>query len=80
MKTYTTEIHIWSAAGNTPITNREGAFCDLLVNTKIECTSPQDAITKALSIMSVTPHSNKAHYYMPDFPNQNQRTHFFSKA
>jgi len=80
MKTYTTEIYIWSAIGNTPITNRKGAFCDVLEKSQIECESPQDAIEKVKAKIANTKFAAKGYFNMPSHPNQNTRSKFLGIA
>jgi len=76
MQTYLTRVTIWSKTGHTPITGRDGAFCDELVNTYIECVDPTDAMAKVLEIKKATEHAYSCHFNMIDYPNQNTKAKF----
>ena len=76
--TYKTEIVLWSAIGNTPITGRKGAYCDELVRTTIECENPARADEAVRDLINSTPHARKGHFFMPTFPNQNTRSRWIS--
>lgn len=69
-----TQIKIWSAVGNTPVTKRGSSFCDELVSETTDCTSPEDARQYILGLMKRTPHADNANFYMPEWPNQNVRS------
>jgi len=74
--TYKTQVYIWSAIGNTPITGRTGAYQDELVNTIIDCTDPSDALAKVLEIKKATPYADQCYFNMIDYPNQNTKSKF----
>lgn len=76
MKTYKTQVMIWSNIGNNPITKRTGAFCDELVNMFIECTDPNDALNQVLKIKQNTPHAYSCWFNIIDYPNQNTKSAF----
>jgi hypothetical protein len=69
--TYTTNIRVWSKIGSTPITRRTGAFCDVLADVTITCETPAEARNAALYAIKATKHGDRAHFVMPDHPNQN---------
>jgi hypothetical protein len=66
-----TKIRIWSKIGSTPITGRKGAYCDVLLDTIIDCASPDDAKAETVRLIRETPHGENGYFYMPDHPNQN---------
>ncbi len=68
------EIKVWSAIGHTPLTNRGGSFCDLLVDTVIEVSDIAEARIKAKQFVRCTPEGNTGHYNLPEHPNQNTRS------
>ncbi len=68
-----TEIKIWSQVGHSPLTKRGGSFCDLLLDTEMDCETPAEAEKLTLQLMAATPHSARANFYMPEYPNQNIR-------
>lgn len=74
--TYTTEIKIWSRTGHTPITHRTGAYCDLLVDVKVECTDPDHALQVTKELKDKTQHAFACHFNMHGYPNQNTRSQF----
>lgn len=76
--TYQTEIHIWSAIGNTPITNRKGNYCDLLFKGTIKAASPADAVYQAKKIAKETPGAYSGHYSIKKPPNHNTADRFFT--
>lgn len=74
--TYKTEITIWSKIGNTPKTGRNGAFCDVLLQTVIDCENPADAKAATKRLIAETPHGFTGHFHMQDHPNQNTNQMF----
>jgi hypothetical protein len=76
---YRTEIYIWSRIGCTPITKREGAYCDVLVHKHIECASPEVARREVELLIESTQYGDYGHFSMPDHPNQNTRNSFVSR-
>lgn len=74
--TYPTEIKIWSRIGCTPITKRGGSYCDLLVDTVLECATPTEALALTKEIIRATPNGDYGHFYMPTYWNQNTRSNF----
>jgi hypothetical protein len=74
-----TQIHIWSDIGHTPITNRSGAYCDVLVQTTVECDEPHEARAIVDNLLQTVPHAHKGHYYMPHYWNQNKRSDWRTK-
>lgn len=69
-------IKIWSKIGHTPVTNRQGAFCDLLVDTVVECASPTEAKEIVLELKNKTKGAYSCHYNMPEWSNQNDKSGF----
>ena len=76
MKTYSTEIVIWSAIGHTPVTKRKGSYCDEILRTELQCTSPTHAKECVKVLINNTEHARSGHFSMPDYPNQNTRNNF----
>lgn len=74
-----TIIHIFSKIGHTPLTNRGGSFCDELLKTEVDAQTPEEAKAIAKELFNETPHANKGHFYMPEFPNQNTRAQWFGR-
>lgn len=74
--TYPTTIYIWSAIGHTPITNRHGAYQDVLLKVEIECVDPTDAYNKTLEFKQNTKYAAQCYFKMPTYPNQNTRSKF----
>jgi hypothetical protein len=74
--TYATHIKLWSANGHTPITHRQGAYCDVLLDTVIQCETPAQAENEVQRLKRETEHAVYGHFYMPDYPNQNIRSRF----
>jgi hypothetical protein len=74
--TFKTIIIIWSDIGKTPITHREGAYCDELLHCETYCETPGEAIALAQKLLHETPHGYSAYYNMPEYPNQNTRNGF----
>lgn len=74
--TYFTQIRLWSANGNTPITKRGGCYCDEVLLLNGVCSNPQVAKDWVQDLITTTPHAVYGHFTMPDFPNQNIRTGF----
>lgn len=72
--TYRTEIKVWSRTGNTPITKRSGAYCDLLVSAVVYCETPEQAEVETVRLIRETEYGDCGHFYMPEFPNQNTRS------
>ncbi len=70
---YATHITIWSAQGDTPITQRKGGYCDELASVTMLCDTPEKAKAAALEIKKTTKHAYSCHYSMPDYPNQNTK-------
>jgi len=73
---YQTTIRIWSDIGNTPITNRDGAYCDELLNIIVQCETPEEAFDLTKKLISETNHGFSGHFAMPSHPNQNTRNRF----
>ena len=67
---YSTHIIIWHNAhsGTTPPVE--------LVNTIIECNSPEDALVKVKDIKDATPTANECWFYMKDYWNNNTKQQF----
>lgn len=72
------EIRIWSDVGHTPVTGRGSGFRDLLVDTTIDVTGPEDARAKARQLIRETPHGVTGHASLPTWWNQNEREHWVS--
>ena len=75
---YRTEIKIWSRYGHTPITNRGGAFLDLLLDCVIFCDTPREARIRTKFLIEACPHGYSGHYSLLEHPNQNIRDGFIS--
>ena len=73
-------VMVWSEIGHTPLTNRVGAYCDELVNEVTTCTSPEDAFEYVKGLMKHTKHASKAHYYIPEYWNQNLRSRWITMS
>jgi hypothetical protein len=78
MTTYKTEVTIWSAIGNTPITKRNGAYCDELLNFTMDCDTPASAIEFVTNIIKNTEHASSGYFNLIDYPNQNTKNRFIS--
>jgi hypothetical protein len=76
MQTYETTIFVWSNIGNTPITNRDGAYCDELLKLTIQCANPAKAKALTQRLVKETEHGYKGYFNMPGYPNQNTRNGF----
>jgi len=72
--THTAFLKVWSSIGHTPITNRRGPYCDLLVDTTVEVVGPGEARDALTKLIEATPHANDGHFDVPSHPNQNTRT------
>lgn len=75
---YRTEIYVYSAIGNTPITKRGSSYCDVLIYTHLQCESAEDARATVELLIRSQPHGNYGHFHMLDHPNQNTRASFVS--
>ena len=73
---YPTDIKVWSRSGHTPLTKRGSAYCDLLLDTRIFCASPEAAREQTRDLIIATPHGHYGHFNMPAYPNQNTRSDF----
>ena len=73
---YETTNTIFSATGNTPVTNRIGSYCDVLAKVTMLCETPEQAKAKTLELKKQTEHAYSCHFSMPDYPNQNTRSQF----
>lgn len=73
---YETIIVIWSNTGHTPITGRNGGYCDELVRTTVQCESPVEAAKITREIMQKTQYAYSGYFDMPEYPNQNTRNRF----
>lgn len=76
--TYPTEIVIWSAIGNTPITHRKGSYCDELHRETINLESPKDAKEYVQGLLKSVSCADRGYFHMENFPNQNLRTGWIS--
>lgn len=74
--TYETQIIVWSAIGNTPKTNRDGAYCDELVRMTIQCETPEQAKEITQRMVKETLYGYSGYFNMPNHPNQNTRKGF----
>ena len=69
---YRTEIMIFSPVGQTPLTKRMGSYCDLLLKEYFMLDNPAQAKQKIRDLIASIVHNvGSAHYYIPDYPNQN---------
>ncbi len=73
---FSTEIIVWSAIGNTPLTNRSGAHCDELVRITVQCENPTEARELTKKLVRETAHGYMGYFNMPAYPNQNTRKAF----
>jgi hypothetical protein len=73
---YETKIIVWSAIGNTPITGRDGSYCDELVKVTIQCETPEQAKEITQRMVRETQHGYSGYFNMPNHPNQNIRNGF----
>jgi len=67
------KIKVWSTNGHTPITNRGGAYCNLLVDVEFDCETPEQAEAETRRLIRETPGGARGFFYMSDHPNQNTR-------
>jgi len=74
------EVTVWSATGHTPITGRGSYYRDELVKEETNFTSPDDALEYVKGLINRTPHAAYAHYYIPEYWNQNRRQRFIHKS
>jgi len=74
-----TRIRIWSEIGYTPVTRRAGSYCDLLADVTVDCLNPAEAVKEGKAILAKTPFGVSGHFEMPEWPNQNTRSNYFSK-
>jgi hypothetical protein len=74
--TYKTTIYVWSDVGNTPITKREGSYCDELLRLETECADPAEAKALTQKLVRGIAHGYSGYYDLPDYPNQNTRNGF----
>lgn len=75
---YKTKIILWSKIGHCPVTNRKGDYCDEVARVEIYTIGPYDALEEARKLIKKTPHAFSGHYSIPEYPNQNVRSRFFS--
>lgn len=75
-----TEIHIWSKIGHTPITGRAGAYCDVLLKENVDLANPKEAAAYVRAKLQTVPHADKGHFIIPEWPNQNVRSGWFTKS
>jgi len=73
-----TEIHIYSDYGNTPITKRGGAYCDLLLHITIQCGNPEEARQRTIELIRDTQHARHGHFTMPEWRNRITRSGFIT--
>ena len=73
---YQTTIVIWSNVGHTPITNRDGAYCDELVRMTAEFENPDQAKSFTRELVQKTEHGYMGYYHVIDYPNQNTKNGF----
>lgn len=71
---YETTIRIWSKIGSTPVTNRAGAFCDVLSDLTVKCETPDEAKAAARAAILATTHGDRAYFNMNGHPNQNTKS------
>jgi len=76
MKFYKTEVTIWSAIGNTPITKRNGNYCDEMFKFVIECSTPESAKRFVKTFIAETKDCDSGYFNMIDYPNNNLRNQF----
>ena len=69
-----TKIIIWSQIGHTPKTNRNGSFCDELVNKEFNCDNPDEARKLTLELMKTTQYAARGYFNMPHWWNQNTKS------
>lgn len=74
--TYHTVIIVWSNIGHTPLTNRQGAYCDELLHFETECADPAEAKALTQKLVRGIPHGYSGYYNLPEYPNQNTRNGF----
>ncbi len=67
-------IVIWSAIGNTPMTNRGGSYCDELARVVVDVSDPTEAKQAAYDLLLSTPHAADGHFDIPQYWNQNTRS------
>lgn len=77
--TFPCTVTLWSAYGHTPITHREGLFCDVVALETINVQDHEDAIKQAREMLKATPHAVKGHFYIREGYNQNLASRFFDK-
>lgn len=73
---YHTVIIVWSNIGHTPLTKRQGAYCDELLHFETECENPGEARALAQKLVRGVEHGYSAYYNLPEYPNQNTRNGF----
>ncbi len=72
-----TKIYIHSQIGHTPVTERDGAYCDKLVEATIDCKDFNDAKEQLKRIFQQTPFAHYASFDMFEHSNQNLRQQSF---
>lgn len=75
---YEAELVLWSRVGHTPLTKRQGAYCDELARKKVMVAGVSEARSALMHLAGQTPYSSKGYYYIPALPNQNIRSAWVS--
>lgn len=76
---YETNFFIWSDIGHTPLTNRKGSYCDLLLEQSGFCESPREARIALDELLEKTDHAHKGYFEMIGYWNQNTRYDYVNK-
>ena len=70
---YETKFFIWSDIGHTPLTNRGGSYCDLLLEQSGFCESPIEARIALDELLQKTEHAYNGCFEIIGYWNQNTR-------
>lgn len=77
---YAVRYVLWSKIGDTPVTRREGAYCDIVLEAVGHATDPKDAKRKLAKLLRATDSAWSGFFNMETYPNQNARTEFLNKG
>lgn len=75
---YTATIIVFSAIGDTPLTNREGPFCDKLLEENIEVANAEQARIRTEELIHDTQDGHSGHYHIHGYWNPNTQDAFIS--
>jgi hypothetical protein len=74
---YACKIRVWSAIGFTPVTKREGAYCDVLADIETHVATPVAARELTSKLIKIIPGAVSGHFQLDEaWPNQNTRHDF----